>query len=45
MHFDLAEDPESIMERILEDDRFSELEREEEMMRSVAKSQMNSFLN
>jgi cell division control protein 6 len=45
MHFDLAEDPESIMERILEDDRFANLEQEEEMMRSIAKSKMNGFLN
>lgn len=45
MHFDLAEDPESIMERILEDDRFANLEQEEEMMRSIAKSKMNGFLS
>jgi cell division control protein 6 len=45
MHFDLAEDPESIMERIFEDGRFGELEYEEEPMRTITKSQMKSFLS
>lgn len=45
MHFDLAEDPESIMERILEDDRFESLENEEEPMRSIVNTKMNSFLS